>query len=124
MAIVLVGLLAICVVAGATQPAGGLAALTVPQDRLARSCRLRSVEPKPPIGAERGVVPISGNSEPNPLISRERQVAVDIRRLVDGAPPEPDGPPLMPRGAAEWASRWAEDVVEAYRATYQQTDES
>ena len=44
--------------------------------------------------------------------------------MVDGAPPEPDGPPLMPRGAAAWASRWAEDVVEAYRATYRQADES
>jgi hypothetical protein len=69
-------------------------------------------------------VAISGNPEPNPLISRERQVAASIRRLVDGAPPEPDGPPLMPRGVARWASMWAEDVVEAYRATYRQTDES
>ena len=65
---------------------------------------------------------ISKNSEPNPLISRERQVAAEIRRLVDGAPPEPDGPPLMPRSSARLV-KWAEDVVEAYRATYQ-TDES
>ena len=120
----LVGLLAICAVAGATQPAGGLAALTVPENRMAGSCRLRPVEPQPPIGAKRGMVPISGNSEPNPLVSRERQVAADIRRLIDGAAPEPDGPPLAPRNAAAWASRWAEDVVEAYRATYQQTDQS
>jgi hypothetical protein len=124
MAMLLVGLLAICVVAGATQPAGGLAALTVPEDRLPPGCRLKPAVPRPPIGTQRGVVAISGNSEPNPLISRERQVAADIRRLVDGAPREPDGPQLMPRAAARWASRWAEDVVEAYRATYRQTDES
>lgn len=120
----LVGLLASWVGASATQSARGLAALTVPEARLPPNCRLKPVEPKPPIGAQRGVVVISGNSEPNPLISRQRQVAADIRRLVDGAPPEPDGPPLTPRGAAAFASRWAEDVVEAYRATYRQTDES
>ena len=121
----LVGLLAISVGAAATiQPAPGLAALTVPEDRLPPSCGLRPIVARPPIGAQPGVVTISGNSEPNPLISRERQVAADIRRMVDGAPPEPDGPPLMPRGAAAWASRWAEDVVEAYRATYRQADES
>jgi hypothetical protein len=121
----LVGLLAISVGAGATtQSARGLTVLTVPEDRLPPSCRLEPVVPRPPIGDQRGVVAISGDSEPNPLISRARQVAADIRRLVDGAPPEPDGPPLMPRAAARWASRWAEDVVEAYRATYRQTDES
>ena len=125
MTMLLVGLLAISVGAAATiQPAPGLTALTVPEDRLPPSCGLRPIVARPPIGAQPGVVTISGNSEPNPLISRERQVAADIRRMVDGAPPEPDGPPLMPRGAAAWASRWAEDVVEAYRATYRQADES
>jgi hypothetical protein len=125
MAMLLVGLLAISLGAGATtQSARDLTALTVPEDRLPPSCRLKPVVPRLPIGAQRGVVAISGNSEPNPLISRDRQVAADIRRLVDGAPPEPDGPPLLPRAAARWASKWAEDVVEAYRATYRQADES
>ena len=30
----------------------------------------------------------------------------------------------MPRGATAWASSWAQDVVQVYRATYRQTDES
>ena len=120
----LVGLLAISVGAAATiQPAPGLAALTVPEDRLPPSCGLRPIVARPPIGAQPGVVTISGNSEPNPLISRERQVAADIRRIVDGAP-EPDGPPLMPKSSARWELSWAEDVVEAYRATYRQADGS
>jgi len=120
----LVGLLALGVEPGATQSSPGLAALTVPDDRLPPSCRLNPVEPMAPIGARRGAMVIARNSEPNPLISRERRVVEETRRLVDGAPPEPDGPPLTPRGAARWASRWAEDVVAAYRATYRQTDGS
>jgi hypothetical protein len=104
MTMLLAGLVAISVGAAAIiQPARGLAALTVPEDRLPPSCRFRPVVPRP-IGAQPGVVVIAGNSEPNPLISRDRQVAADIRRMVDGAPREPDGPPLMPRGAAAWAS--------------------
>jgi hypothetical protein len=112
MAMLLIGVLAPCVGAGANQSARGLAALTVPDDRLPPNCRLKPVEPKPP------------NLEPNPLISRERRVAAEIRRLIDGAPPEPDGPPLMPRSSARWELSWAEDVVEAYRATYWQADGS
>ena len=33
-------------------------------------------------------------------------------------------PPLMPKAEAAWTARWAEDVVEAYRATYRLDDES
>jgi hypothetical protein len=33
-------------------------------------------------------------------------------------------PPLTPRGAATFASRWADDAVEASRATYTRTDAS
>jgi hypothetical protein len=124
MAALLVAVLATGVGAGANQSARGLAALTVPDDRLPPGCRLKTVEPRPPTGAQRGVMVISGNSEPNPLISRERRVAAEIRRLIDGAPPEPDGPPLMPRSSARWELSWAEDVVEAYRATYRQADGS
>jgi hypothetical protein len=124
MAMLLVGLLANAVGAGATiQSPRALAGLTLPEDRLPPGCRLNPVVPRPPIGAS-GVVVISGNSEPNPLISQERRVAAEIRRSVDGAPPQPDGPPLMPSAAARWGSRWAEDVVEAYRATYRLADES
>ena len=111
MAMLMIGVLATSVGAGANQSARGLAAFTVPDDRLPPDCRLKPVEPKPP------------NLEPNPFISRERRAAAEIRRLIDGAPPEPDGPPLMPKSSARWELRWAEDVVEAYRATYQ-TDES
>jgi hypothetical protein len=84
----LVWLLVSWVDARAIQAPQGLAALTVPEDRLPPGCRLKPAEPKPPIGAQRGFVATSGNSERNPLIGRDRQVAADIRRLVDGAPPE------------------------------------
>ena len=124
IAILLTGLVMSWVGTRAAQSPSGLVALTVPESRLPPGCRLKPVPSMPPRGAQRGVVVTSGHSEPNPLISRERQVAADIRRLVDGAPPEPDGPPLTPRAAAAFASRWAEDVVEAYRATYRQSDES
>ena len=123
-AMLLAVLLSASVVAAATQSSPDLAELTVPEARLPQGCRLQPVVPRPPIRADGAPVMISGASEPNPLITRDRRVVADIRRLVDGAPPEPDGPPLMPRAAAAWASSWAQDVVEAYRATYRQTDES
>jgi hypothetical protein len=124
IAMLLAGLLAASFGAAATQPARDLSILTVPEDRLPTSCRLKPAVPRPLIAAQRGVVVMAAGSEPNPLISRDRRVAADIRRLIDGAPPEPDGPPLMPRNATAWASSWVQDVVQAYRATYRQTDES
>ena len=119
------GLLAALAGAAATAQSGrDLSTLTVPEDRLPAGCQLKPVVPRPPMPPQGGVVVVSGDSEPNPLISRERRVATHIKWLVDGAPPVPDGPPLMPRAAAAWSSRWAEDVVEAYRATYRRADES
>ena len=124
MGTLVLGLFANLVCAAAAQPARDLAALTVPEDRLPASCRLKPVEPKPPMRAQGSVVIISGDSGPNPWIGRDRKTVADVRRMVDGAPPELDGPPLMPREAAAFALRWADNVVEAYRATYRLTDES
>lgn len=117
--LLLVGLLANWTGVAAVQPAQDLAALTVPEERLPPGCRLE--EPPKPQTNQPGTVVIS---QPNPWIGREGQVVADIRRLVDGAPRDLDGPPLMPREAAAFALRWADNVVEAYKARYRQADAS
>jgi len=90
-AVLAAGLQAALAGAAATAQSGrDLSTWTVPDDRLPPGCRLRPVVPRPPLPPQGGVAVFSGDSEPNPLISRERRVAGYIRRLIDGAPRVPD----------------------------------
>jgi len=127
-------LLIAAAVAGSVAAAGAqseqdLDTLTVPPGRLSPGCRLKATAPKTQVlvGAPGGVVVLSGESGPtssNPWKGDDRRIAAAIRRLVDGSPPEPDGPPLDAEGTAAFALRWADNVVEAYGATYLSSDDS
>lgn len=108
------------------QPGTNLAALTVPDDRLPPGCTLKPAEPKAAMDPQRGVVVIDRESGPptmaNPWLGSDRRIAAAIRRRIDGTPPQPDGPPLDRRALAAYELKWADNVLEAYRATYRSAD--
>lgn len=117
------------VAAAGAQSGRDLETLTVPEARLSPGCRLKTAAPKTqvPIGTQGGVAVRSGESGPipwNPWKGEDRRIAAAIRRVVDGSPPEPDGPPLDAEGTAAFALRWADNVVEVYAATYLSSDDS
>jgi hypothetical protein len=129
--LVRIGLLS-AVLAGSTgpvaiQPATNLSALTVPEDRLPPGCRLKPAAPRAAGTIQGSVVAVSGErslTPTNPWSGSDRRLAAAIRQRVDGVPEAPDGPPLDRRASAAYALKWADHVVEAYRATYQLADES
>jgi hypothetical protein len=90
---------------------------------------LKPAAQKPPVllGGQGGVVVVTSESAlvpSNPWQGDDRRIAAAIRRMVDGSPREPDGPPLDAEGTAAFALRWAGDVVDAYGATYLSSDHS
>ena len=102
-----------------------LSVVTVPDDRLPAGCTLMPLEPQPS-GGPQGVVVIPrdfGPSTPtNPWSGSDRRLAAAIAQRVDGMAPQPDGPPLDRSASAAFALKWADQVVEAYRATYRSAD--
>jgi hypothetical protein len=60
----------------------------------------------------------------NPWIGADIADVVGIRRMIDGAPRELDGPPLDARQAAEFRRQLADHIVEAYRAMYLAADDT
>ena len=108
----------------AAQSESRLAALTVPAGHLPAGCGLKPDEPRQAINSQRGVVAVAGVASQNPWISQTQGRAAWIRRLVDGVPPVPDGPPMMPKEAAAFAAKFGENVVEAYLASYRRSDGS
>ena len=104
-----------------------LPTLTVPDDRLPPGCTLKPAEPEPLVAPQGGVRVISRESASaptNPWSGSDRRLAAAIRQRVDGTPLQPDGPPLDRRAAEAYALKSADNVVEAYRATYRSADES
>ena len=103
----------------------GLNALTVPEDRLPEGCRLKLPPPAPAGG--RGSRVVSAQPPPfsaNPWLGTDRRPVATIRQILEGPPRVPDGPPLDQRQAARYFLRFADGIVDAYRATYQWSDES
>ncbi len=119
---------AVSLAAARAQPAPDLGRLTVPASRLPADCRLRTASPKPqaPAGSPVVVTIVSETAaDPmpsNPWYGQDRHVAAAIRRIIDGSPKELDGPPLDADAAKAFALRWAENVIEAYGATYRSGD--
>jgi hypothetical protein len=131
MAVALAGWVAAAAVAVAAEAQSGrdLKILTVPVDRLAPGCRLKATPPKERIllGPQGGVLVVSdeaGVVPSNPWSGSDRRIAAAIRRVVDGSPPEPDGPPLDAESRIAFALRSADNIVDAYTATYVSTDDS
>jgi hypothetical protein len=112
---------------GATQPVMNLSALTVPPDRLPPGCMLAPEDrsaANPPQGAAVVAAPPGIMAPTNPWVGTDRQIVAAIRQRIEGARPEPDGPPLDLAAAAAYRLKWADHVVEAYRARYRSGDES
>jgi len=60
----------------------------------------------------------------NPWSGSDRQLAASIRRSIDALPSPPDGPPFDAAAARAWELKWADNVAEAYWATYRAPDQS
>lgn len=110
------------------QPATSLAVLTVPPGRLPSGCALNPVEPRVANATQGRVVALSDVLGPltptNPWSGSDRRVAAAIRHRIDGAPVEPDAPPLGRRASAAYALKWVEHVVESYLAAYRSAEQS
>ena len=98
-----------------------LAALTVPVAGLPAGCALKA--PVPPTDARIVLVP-AWAPPTNPWVGVDRAVAAEIRRRIDAMPSHPDQIPLSATEARAWQLKWADNVVEAYWATYRAPDES
>ena len=101
-----------------------LADLTIPADRLPSGCAL-SPSPTIRIGNQTRTglwtgLPISSN----PWTGTDRAIVVAILERVIDPPPLPDGPPLTRKELAQFRSRLADDVEEAYAAIYADGDSS
>jgi hypothetical protein len=83
--------------------------LTVPPARLVAGCRL---SPSPAVLAATPAVPS------NPWRGDDRLLVATIREGITGSPPLPDGPPVSKAELARFRLQLADDVEEAYAATY------
>jgi hypothetical protein len=94
------------------QVATSLRSLTVPARSLPSGCALTPVDPKQ--------VSVPAPFPANPWVGTDYQHRLTLRRAIDGrsAGRFPDAPPLTPREVSALESKWADDVVEGYRATY------
>jgi hypothetical protein len=114
-------LLAGSAVAGSTQTAPPLRALTVPSAALPSGCAI--TPPPDPLQAtpRGGTIVIHSTSlfPTNPWIGADRGIVAAIRAAVDGVRtrPLPDVPPEVVRDAAA-ERRWVENIREAYHAEY------
>ena len=55
----------------------------------------------------------------NPWSGSERKTVAEVRKAIDSTPRVvPDGPPPDARSAAAFELRWADNILEAYRAVY------
>lgn len=125
------------IAAGAAQPTPTLGLLTVPSGSLPSGCALKPADPEPsPVlvtelgnatgttvvvdSRGRHVVRFPYPFPSNPWFGSDYRFRHMLRRHVDqaGPPRVPDAPPLSRREVAALQSSWADNVAEAYRATY------
>jgi hypothetical protein len=123
-ALLLVGL----VVPGEAQFGPTLDVLTMPNRALPSDCALKQPAAKPAPGPRaQGTVNRSVEWSPfptNPWSGTDRKLVAEVRRVIDGTPRLPDGPPLEPRDTAVFLLKWADDIVDAHRAVYASSDGS
>lgn len=116
------------VVAGSAQSAPTLNALTLPGEALPTDCALKQPAPSPAPTSRGGRTVIrSAEWSPfprNPWSGTDRKLVTEVRRAIDGTPRLPDGPPLEPAHAEAFLLKLADNVREAYHATYVSADGS
>jgi hypothetical protein len=136
-----VGCVCLGITLGAAQSTSTLGSLTVPAGSLPTGCGLRPSAPEPTPIAPVSIVDSSGvkvavfdsNRNPsrfpapfpsNPWVGTDYKFRLALRKSIDstGAVRLPDAPPLSRGELTALESKWADDVVEAYRATYQTAD--
>ena len=116
-------LLARGVVAGPAQLGQTVNTLTVPAKALPSGCALQQPAPGPAPTSSGGVAVTSRRVwspfTTNPWSGTERWIVAVVSKAIDGTPRAvPDGPPLDARAAAAFELKWADNIVEAYHATY------
>ena len=113
-------------VAGAERSGQTLSALTVPAAALPSGCALTQLAPRPaPIARGRVTVIHGAPWSPfptNPWSGTDRKIVTEVRKVIDGTPRMPDGPPLEAREAAALELKLADNVLEAYHAVYASAD--
>ena len=105
----------------ASQPTLDLRTLTVPEGRLPPDCRPLAVPLQRALIGPDGPTLVHAEDAALPSLpwqGNDRRTLASIRRVVDGTPPLPDGPPLDADGTIAHALRWADDVVEGYGSVY------
>ena len=113
-------------IVGVSAQAGlALNALTVPATSLPNSCHLRpyvpAMSPVAQVGTTTTWRPNPRSSAPfpgNPWVGTDRELLIYLR----GTPPVPDAPPPSAAELSAMKGRWAQHVVEGYRALYDSTD--
>jgi hypothetical protein len=128
LSLLLLALLPTGTAGGSSQASLALTALTVPEKSLPNGCRLRpdvppAVRPTSRVlqGGQTVVLGSSGAPDrfsSNPWIGADRQLVIELRKRIDGAPRVPDAPPPSAGEIAAVERRWVGDVVEGYRAAY------
>jgi len=114
------------IAAASTQSALSLSALTVPAASLPGGCAL-TPPPAPALAQVSGGGANSIQLSPrfgfptNPWSGTDRKIVAMVHRAIDGPEPVrplPDLPPTASGGAAASERKWAENILEAYRAEY------
>lgn len=121
-----VTLVGVCLVgalaSAAGQSARSLVVLTVPASQLPTGCALKPAEPDPPSVGSPSLVArpswVPAQPPVNPWSGSDRSLAASIRARIDATPRVPDGPPVDAAGIRAWQLKWADNVVDAYHATY------
>ena len=121
-------LLVVGVVAGEAQTRRTLNALTVPGEALPSECALKPPVVRPVASSRAEGITIRSVEWPpfptNPWSGSDRELVTEVRKVIDGTPRLPDGPPLDRTDAAAFLLKLADNVLEAYRAAYVSADGS
>lgn len=124
-AVVLAAFLAGSIAHASAQKSSALSSLTVPERALPTNCRLQPYgSPTAPV-LRKGQW-TTGRFPSNPWLGADRNLVIELRRHI-----EPDWsrslPDALPPSASDQAAldaRWAEDIVEGYRAEYYASDDA
>ena len=116
---------------GFAQTSPALSSLTVPESALPSHCRLQPyVSPTAPVWRD-GTTTVAANRwttgrfPSNPWLGTDRDLVIELRRHIDltQSRPLPDALPPSASDRAALDARWAEEIVEGYRAEYYVSDD-